>query len=672
MLANSNPTNWSEDVLKAVISAYPELAEKDGSVKLMNSDEENNAIFMVNYPSMKLSLTAVINRGKIMPINCGIKEGGIVYINKENKDFIFSDFNSSSGTSNIDSGRNNYGSDPEMINTGVRELRDSDNNFVGYSTSNVNGGVPGEGVDVNSMFGGMPDPNTFGYGNFLNKYASVSKFEKEDMIMGIIKNASLEEAIAVADGVFEGSGGKIILPIETPIMKISYSKSKDKVFGRSFKYAGSGEMKSKDKELDEDAEDDIKPQIVGAILKAKDSSDDESVGIAPIGKIKIIRITRKVPVELHPVSNGGIEASDSDGNQLSGIIKKIISLFTPQESFGIPGVTGTGAVFSDGNDCCFEGLGSPLTCLMKSEDDNDIDSITPSSSAGKTVVVITKRFMTPPIKIAYMNDGCLVGEIEKCGLKKKVKLSFSDRDETVVNQEKDLAHIALGKEFKIANITKIAKNVLKPVKTAHYDKVVFEDEDGVKEASARVKIKIFFKKNGDGSYDISAHFSDSGKVFMKNVHMRGNGAVKEQLKELGVPAGRATEIANEANSGDSFAMTIDATADSEHSEKIAKFLEVDDSDRFMKHKDIKLIAKVGSMVADTSISDGLKILSTAVVKKEELKDRDDLVEDIKNLSKNLKDYAFFKKCIGNENESKDLFEASSAIENAISDLYYEE
>ena len=86
---------------------------------------------------------------------------------------------------------------------------------------------------------------------------------------------------------------------------------------------------------------------------------------------------------------------------------------------------------------------------------------------------------------------------------------------------------------------------------------------------------------------------------------------------------------------------------------------------------IKQIAKVAFRISETSPEDGLKMLSAAIVKKEELKDREDIIENIKDISKSLKEYAFYKKVIGNQEESTELFKASDVLENSISAIYLE-
>ena len=68
-IVNENPATWSEDVLKSAISAFPDLAEMNGKVKMMNSDNDSNALFMINYPEIKLAVLVVINNRKIQPIN---------------------------------------------------------------------------------------------------------------------------------------------------------------------------------------------------------------------------------------------------------------------------------------------------------------------------------------------------------------------------------------------------------------------------------------------------------------------------------------------------------------------------------------------------------------------------------------------------------------------------
>ena len=181
MKINDNQAMWPEEVLKCVINSYPELSEYDGSVKIIESDE-NNAVFMVVYKNLNLSLLVIIKNKEILPIDCGIKENEIVHINKENKDIVFADFNNSSGMSDVNSSRGVYSDDPEMIHNGIKEIRDADGNFLGYSSNSVNWAVPGSGVDIDSMYGGLFQPGVYGYGSFLNKYAKMNRIEKEEII----------------------------------------------------------------------------------------------------------------------------------------------------------------------------------------------------------------------------------------------------------------------------------------------------------------------------------------------------------------------------------------------------------------------------------------------------------------------------------------------------------
>lgn len=667
--------------MKNIINLYPETSEYNGKLKSISGDNSDNGIFLVIYPEMNLSFVAVVKNKELLPLNVCIKNGDVVNITKDNKEFIFSDFNMSSGLSNVPSSSSSV-SDFNEVNTTMKEVNDIDGNFLGYTPSYAKGNaIPGAGA-----YGMMSDMNFMnnsiqGYGDTFNKYAKLNRLDLEEIVCNMIKEANLEDKIFIADILNESSGGEIILPIETPIMKVAFNKSKDEVYGKYFKYAGKSKLEVKRKVLDEDDEEKMKPQINSTIQKAisLDKTNDEGENESeapPIGNITITRIIRKVPVELSEINNGGIMANHEDSTSpVNGIIKRIIQLFSDSESFGVKNLSGNGVIYKKDGDCCFENKIDSLKGLMQPEEASDINYVKPEESAGKTIVIITRNAVTPPIKISHVFNDSAIGTVEVSGKEKKVKIAFNTgKDETFINRS-EIPEILLGERSKIARIDKITDRKIKHVKVAMLDEEIYTgEEDKEKTASQKTAIKIFLKKDETDTFHISAHFSNTGRIFLKEVQVRNKEGVKEQLKELGVPAAQASEISNNAYEADTFAMTIDASAYSDAAQKISKLISDTEGSRdyFIEDREAAFeMAKVAYDITmnQNSPSDGLKILATSIIKKNDLKDSDEMKDEITKIISNLRQYGLYKKCNGDEEESAALFNASSTLEKAMSVIY---
>ena len=294
---NENQAVWPEEIMKNIINSYPEITEYSGSLKQISGDDKGNAIILVVFKELSLSFVAVIKNKELMPLNVVIKDGEIINITKENKEFVFSDFNTSNGVSDVNS-READVSDFNIINESIKEVRDIDDNFLGYTPAfGRNNFIPGTGIIGDYGMMGMPvNDLVMGYGDIFNKYAKLNRMDFEEIVVDMLKESSLKDSIFVADAINESSKNEIILPIETPVIKVAFDKKSDKIYGKSYKYAGKSTMNIKNKELDSDDEEEIKPQIHSTLIKAINNESNElgenESETPPIGKITVTRIIK--------------------------------------------------------------------------------------------------------------------------------------------------------------------------------------------------------------------------------------------------------------------------------------------------------------------------------------------------------------------------------------------
>lgn len=645
MKLNQNTAIWPEEILKEVINNYPELSEFEGSFKNINSDENGNLIGFMIFPKLGLSIIIVVKNYNLSELDMALKENKIVSITKENRDFIFSTSTKNTGTvSNLED--KNFMNDPYM--EGLYEIKDMEGNVLGYSMTD-----PALLTDRSQMYGaivGYP-----GNSSFLNKFACLSKNEIQLSIMeDILESRNMETKIAVADAFNDVNG--VILPIETPVLKIAYSEEHDCLVGKKYKFAGNGKIELKKEELEDDSEE---KQQIESVLK------NPSKDVTPIGNIRIISITKSSPTEEIPETD--ITGNFESGDGIIGMIRKLISFGgnpiddiiseKRRKIFIIPGD-------SEGTCKIDENVPEIFKMILRGEDDG-ISGINPEDAINKKVIIITKKMATEPLKVAMILDSTMYCE-NSAG--KKIKIAMKEMKEDFINEKKENTIFVNRNSIKIAEVEAEGK-FYKSVKKANLNELVFMDEEASKEASQKVQIKILINKDAYG-YKISAHFAKTGRVFLEETHFRGEDVLKEQLKELGVPAAKASDISENAKKADSFAMTIEALADNEGSKKISEFIETENKKTVLNKDEIYKVAKLAmELISEGFQSDGLEILASSVINEDELEDYDTISKEIRAIVDKIKNYGLVLKLKGDDKKSKEVMGVCETLQKIIAYFY---
>ena len=627
MNLSNNNVLWSEEIIRNFFEQFPELVGKACNIfELEANPASQDYIGLIRVEETPLNVFAVVRDGELKNMDIAMLNNELEIFNDRTVERVLALTEGELAEDETMSGGGYFPEDDQSYN-----LYNADDDFLGQTF-----------VDPSSVTAMIP--NYYAFHSGMPKTASLKKNQFEAIIdSALMKNLDFESKVKLA----KLTQDRHKFYPETSSTSIGYDVDKDEVYCNFYRFDGEKVAKVTKKLSEEEAEEIGLEKVADIILGLKE--------VPTVGTMKIASVHQNKEIKLPKIQNNfGFFKGASEKN-VPGVIKKSYTIDSlngkmEKKAYGMSGV------FNDQDKVFFKRVTSEgMQGKVSKEASADILD-NGKFSIGSTVVFIGDEEMSTPLKIASIGKESIYcknefNEVIKVAAQEGLKrpLFHSETSTLYIPGNTKLSFVSSSEGMSIFPLES------ESLKLDISDMFSEHIEANVKEANGKTQIKIYIKKK-DKEYHVRA-VTMSGKEVLKPIFFKGEEALKEQLKELGVAAGACHGIAdNMKSTNDAPSIEITGYVD-EESVKDFK------SASYEVSENQKKIVKLAYELADeNNYEDALKIFGASVINPKTVESFEKLDEYITELKSKLLGFALYMKITGDDNKCATILEGIESLE----------